>query len=107
MQLIQTGARQRRMKAILYEELEKHFTEPKTKHCLRENPRISRKLKKRIKDYWGIFYKVKSHKLKGKANSMHLLGYRQKVNPDYCRFLTKQICKGVDYDKIKREAFLK
>lgn len=74
------------IKKIPYQELEKFFTVPKKLSPFYKDVRIPRKLKKHIKSFCGVNYM-------GLTNSERLWYYLEKRNPNYKRFLIKQIVK--------------
>ena len=75
-------------KVIEYKDLEKHFTAPEViSPFYADGMRIPRKLKKKVKTYVGVHW--------DKSNqSVSLWHYMEKSNPDYKRFLIKQVCKA-------------
>ena len=73
------------MKKIEYEDLDKHFTEPKIiSPFYKDNIRIPRKIKKKVKKHVGIHWK-------GLTNGQRLWHYLES-NPNYKRFLIKKVC---------------
>ena len=71
---------------IEYDVLDKHFIAPKQISPFYKNDiKIPRKLKKKVKTFCGIHYSDKS-------NAQRLWHYLEKKNPNYKRFLIKQIC---------------
>ena len=73
------------MKVIPYKELDKHFTAPETISPFYGNIRIPRKLKKKVKAFVGTSWSDND-------NASRLWYYMEKSNPNYKRFLIKQIC---------------
>lgn len=72
---------------IKYENLEKHFTAPnRISPFYGDIKKISRKLKKKVKNFCGLTWS-------SLTNGQRLWYYLEKSNPDYKRFLIKQICK--------------
>lgn len=72
------------MRQIKYRDLDSHFTESKESLFLSE-PRIPRKLKKKIKVWCGIHWG-------GLDNGQKLWYYMEQSNPNYKKFLIKKIC---------------
>lgn len=69
-----------------YEDLEKHFTTPKTiSPFYGEKVQIPRKLKKKVKCFCGVHWG-------GLTNGQRLWYYMEKNNNDYKRYLIKQVC---------------
>ena len=76
---------------INYQNLEKHFTLPERMKSItgsfnKDNVKLPRKLKKKVKKYNGIHWKLLT-------NGQRLWSYMDESNPDYKRFLIKMICK--------------
>lgn len=69
-----------------FDDLDNHFTLPKRfgKQPFYGQCRIPRKLKKKIKNYVGIHWN-------GLNNGQRIWHYMEKSNPDYKRFLIKNI----------------
>lgn len=75
------------MKNVIYDNLDKQFTTPKTiSPFYKDDIKISRKLKKKVKLFCGVHW----NKL---SNSQRLWYYMDSVNPNYKSFLIKNICK--------------
>ena len=74
------------MKNILYENLEKAFVTPKKVSPFYDDVKISRKMKKKVKIYCGVYW----NKI---TNPQRLWYYLDKSNPDYKSFLVKIMCK--------------
>lgn len=69
-----------------YKDLDRHFIAPKNiSPFYGDNIRIPRKLKKKVKSFCGIHWE-------GFANGQRLWYYMEHSNPDYKKFLIKQIC---------------
>ena len=75
------------MKIYSYNDLEKHFTLPKQSIFYKNNIKIPRKLKKKVKVFCSIFYKYLN-------NKQRLWFYLEEGNPEYKRFLIKSICQN-------------
>jgi len=71
---------------ILYKDLDKHFTLPKVISPFYGDIRIPRKLKKKIKAYVGVHWTTCS-------NGQRLWEFMESSNPDYKRFLIKEMCR--------------
>ena len=73
---------------IPYEDLDKHFTAPRViSPFYGDDIKIPRKLKKKVKAFCGIHWGHLN-------NGQRLWYYMGKSNPDYKRFLIKQICES-------------
>lgn len=70
---------------IKYNDLEKHFTAPVVISPFYGDIKIPRKLKKAVKKYVGVHWS-------GGDNGSRLWHYMEKSNPNYKKFLIKQIC---------------
>jgi hypothetical protein len=70
---------------FLYQNLENHFTVPKRISPFYGDIKIPRKLKKKVKSFCGVHWKMLS-------NGQRLWYYLGNQNNDYKRFLIKQIC---------------
>jgi len=68
-----------------YDELDKHFIAPETISPFYGDIRIPRKLKKKVRKWCG-------EPFKRLTNAEALWYYMEKSNPNYKRFLIKQIC---------------
>lgn len=68
-----------------YHNLDKHFTAPETISPFYGEIRVPRKLKKKVKQWCRLSWK-------GNSNAARLWYYMEKSNPNYKRFLIKQIC---------------
>lgn len=77
---------------IPYSELDKYFTAPKTVSPFYGDIRIPRKLKKQVKKFCGISWESNS-------NAACLWYYMEKTNPNYKRFLIKEIIRR---DNLKK-----
>lgn len=73
-----------KINSMLYSELDKHFTAPSNISPFYKGRRIPRKLKKKVKRFCGIHWN-------GLTNGQRLWYYLEKSNPNYKRFLIKQI----------------
>lgn len=72
---------------IDYDNLEKYFIAPKTlSPFYTDDIKIPRKLKKKVKQFSWVHWD-------GLTNGQRLWSYMDKQNPNYKRFLIKQICK--------------
>lgn len=70
---------------ITYLNLEKYFTAPKIASPFYKNDvKIPRKLKKKVKKFCGTSWE-------GNTNCERLWYYMEKSNPDYKRFLIKEV----------------
>lgn len=68
-----------------YSELNKHFTPPAKISPFYEKVRIPRKLKKKVKKFCRLSWE-------NLDNGQKLWYYLEKSNPNYKKFLIKQIC---------------
>ena len=73
------------MKVIPYIDLDKYFTAPEKISPFYGDIRIPRKLKKKVKSFVGNSWSDND-------NASRLWYYMEKSNPNYKRFLIKQIC---------------
>lgn len=74
------------MQRYLYENLEKHFTAPKTiSPFYNDKIKIPRKLKKKVKMFCDVHWD-------SLTNGQRLWCYMESSNPDYKRYLIKMIC---------------
>jgi hypothetical protein len=76
------------MKEILYEDLEKHFSEPKILFSMRENKRVPRKFKKK----WKHILCGNRYDSLDLGQKLWYIIYLENIN--YNRFLIKMISKS-------------